>query len=225
MKILPDEFVQHFLVANKYAFRGKALFYCFKTIVLYAYADEDGYDLQKFWKYKHFWAQFYHYDMQWEYNKSVPPEVYLNDLIDKWNKNIAATEGDYCFAEMYDDGLRMGTDESLVRCKSEHHHILGRWILHTSERAYVFHCPTDQFYYRAFPNGFRGELIKQSPAYAEYAAQCKGTVMTVGDEDVPKGEPFIKPFSSFKWLLRYARSNMPDVYRKLKYEIQQPHPA
>ena len=198
--LLSSEFVTNFGICNRYPFRHKHAFYAIKNCVLRQFGRRDGYDLQVFWKYRQYWAQSYHYDMQWDYYESTPPERWLSELADKWNSHA-----DYDLdrsPEVFYDGLRMGDENHLVRCVSKHSHILERWVLQTESGARVFHKPVDEFHYLAYPNGRRGVLVKYSDCFGVFASECKQRVGLLHDDKCPKE---LNPLESFKWMIRWCR--------------------
>ncbi len=209
--VFPSEFVQHFDACNRFGFKHKPLFYELKTHTLRSFGAPDGYDLQVFYKYRHYWAQLYHYDMIWDYKEVTPPQEWKQKLYEAWTKeNEDPNEMIEC-SDSDDDMRLIWSDTAMVRCVSKHQHILERWILWVKDgenavRPRVYHCPTDHFHYHAYATDRHGDIVKESNGFAFYQQLAKGTVATVGDEKTPEE---LQPFASLKWLLRWCRQNTP----------------
>lgn len=198
--------IESFIRCNKYHFLFKPLFYRLKDLTLKRLGAFDGYDEQVYYKYRHYWAQLYHYDMQWDYKSPEPPDVHLEKMAESWNDNSAPE--DYDFSEVWDD-YRMGCEDAMLRAVSEHHHILERWLW----QGHVFHCPLDEYRYIGYPNGRRGFVLNESPRFWALAVQCKNTVHTVGDEKAESD-----PLRDFLTLVRLYREQWPELWQEFKAE-------
>ena len=206
--IFDSEFIQHFENCNRYAFAHKELFYKLKNHIVGKYGKRDGYGLQRFWKYRHYVAQFYHYDLQWDYYESPPPDEYREYLYKKWASEEGAHSGDY--DDYYDaDCVEYGpsgdmrlvwTEDAMVRCVSQHTHILERWALQTERGKRVYHCPVDEYHYLAYKTDRHPVIVKHSLGFPALASMCKGKMGNVGDEKTPES---VKPFQDLKWLIRW----------------------
>lgn len=219
MNILPDTVLCSLVACNRFAFRRfKPLFYCLKHLLLLQYGTFDGFDHQHFWKYRHYWAQFYHYDMQWEYYECTPPEVWKHHLYTQWCKNNP-DPNDYFETSEDDDDMRIiRSNDAMVRCVSEHRHILERWrVESTTRRAVVLHKPIDEFFYRSFKTDRHPEIVKHSPNFFLYAALCEGQMIRVGDEKPEHGD---NPFAELKRLTRWMRAEQGALYAELKSKFR-----
>jgi hypothetical protein len=212
--LLPDSVLDQIIACNRFKFAFKPLFYCLKDALITQYGTFDGYDHQHFWKYKHYWAQFYHYDMTWTYNEATPPHEWKEHLAEVWSKS---PDEDYFETSEREDDMRIiWSNDAMVRCVSEHRHILERWQIHGETRVTVMHRPLNEFFYRAYKTDRHEEIVKHSPRFFELAAQCKDQFAHVGDD---KPENGIKPFREFKQLVRWMSAEQPALRGELHTKL------